>query len=92
MSDYLAPDSSAPAGYRQLTAFLAAEFELPEDTVKSWARFLAGLPWRYVPPLVRIAVNTNNAAASALRIAAAYSEDVEFKAAAKVHLDRMTDG
>ena len=82
-------DSREPAGHGHVTAFLAQEYALPDEQARAWARLLVGLPWRYVPPLVRIAVNTKNHPALTLAAAAAYSEDQEFKAAAKAHLDTV---
>lgn len=82
------PDSREPARYGQV-ADLLRESDLPEDTIKDWARFLVGLPWCYVQPLVTISVNTKNPPPTALWVAAAYSEDPEFKAAAKAHLDAI---
>jgi len=65
-------------GYHKLTAVRA----------HVWAGYLHGLPWRYLRPLVSLAVNAHHEhPAIALASAAAYGDDPVFKAAAKTHLE-----
>lgn len=72
-----------------IAAYLTRDTDLDPGKVQSWARFLAGLPWPYIRPLVAIAINTGNHPAMALGVAAAYSEDAAFTAAAADHLARQ---
>lgn len=82
----------AIASREDIAAYLARDTHLDATTADGWAAFLAGLPWRYVRPIVTIAVNTGNHPALALSTAAAFSEDAAFKAAAKSHLGRSGAG
>lgn len=77
---------TAPATEADIAAYLARDTALDPAKVEPWARYLAGLSWPYVRPLVKVAVNTGNHPAMALAVAAAYSDDEDFKAAAAAHL------
>lgn len=77
---------TAPATERDVAEYLTRDTTLDPAKVEPWAGFLAGLPWPYIRPLVKIAINTGNHPAMALQVAAAYSDDADFKAAAAAHL------
>jgi hypothetical protein len=53
-----------------------------------WAEFLNGLPWRYLRPVVTVAVSSRTHPSLALSTAIAYSADAEFKATGTAHLKR----
>lgn len=53
-----------------------------------WAHTLAGMPWRYVQPVIRIVTLTGNHLVVVLRGAAAKSQDGEFVEAAKAAIAR----
>jgi hypothetical protein len=54
----------------------------------TWAEFLDGLPWRYLRPVVTVAINSKTHPSLALITAIAHSADAEFKATGTAHLKR----
>lgn len=64
------------------------QYLLSRHAPARWAEFLHGLPWRYVRPLVQIAVNSKTHPALALGAAIRHSTDQEFRAAGTRHLQR----
>ncbi|MEU8264465.1 hypothetical protein AB0C02_28065 [Micromonospora sp. NPDC048999] len=52
----------------------------------TWAASLTGLPWAYIRPVCEIAANTSVHPIAALSVAATYSQDLAFRAAAAAHL------
>lgn len=73
-------------GREEIADWLGRERGRPAGQAAEWSRFLAGLPWRYVRPVVQIAVNSRTHPAVALATAARYSKDAAFVAAASRHL------
>lgn len=72
----------------EIVAALTSAYKLPVVQANQWARFLAGLPWRYIHPIVRIAINAHHQhPAIVLGAAIATSEDAEFVATGRVHLE-----
>lgn len=80
---------TATASHPDLLTWLSRDPRLTTAQVESWSTFLTGLPWRYVRPVVKIAVNSGNHPATALAYSAGYSDDQAFKTAAREHLDRV---
>lgn len=74
---------------RQIRDWLATEHHLGEQMAGVWAGELAGLPWRYIRPVVTIAVNSHTSPALALKVAADHSDLPAFVTAAKAQLARL---
>jgi hypothetical protein len=53
-----------------------------------WAEFLNGLPWRYLRPVVTVAINSKTHPSLALSTAITHSADAEFRAVGTAHLKR----
>jgi hypothetical protein len=62
------------------------QYLLSRHAPARWAEFLDGLPWRYMRPLVTIAVNSHTHPALALGTAIAHSADQEFRRVGTAHL------
>ena len=74
----------------EIAAALTTGYRLPVVTANGWADFLTGLPWRYIHPVVRIAINAGHThPALVLATAIAASSDEQFAAAGRAHLDRQ---
>lgn len=64
------------------------QYLLSRHAPARWVDFLDGLPWRYLRPVVTIAVNSHTHPALALGAAIRYSADEEFKTVGTRHLER----
>jgi hypothetical protein len=64
------------------------QYLLSRHAPARWAGFLDGLPWRYMRPLVTIAVNAKVHPALALGTAIVHSADQEFRRVGTAHLAR----
>jgi hypothetical protein len=64
------------------------QYLLSRHAPARWADFLDGLPWRYMRPLVTIAINSHTHPALALGAAIAHSGDQEFRQVGTAHLAR----
>lgn len=62
-----------------------ADWLAKQGHLRVWADSLAGLPWKYVMPVVEIAATTKVHPLLALGASALYSKDPEFRAAAIRH-------
>lgn len=60
---------------------------VPYGQVDNWVEFLSGLDWKWLRPVVKLAVNSHNHPAAAMATAAQFSQDDEFKAVAAKHLE-----
>jgi hypothetical protein len=70
----------------EIRDWLATTYPAVKDPA-GWARFLDGLPWGYIKPVCQIAVNAHHDhPAVVLSTAAAASQDLVFKLAARNHL------
>jgi len=73
-----------------IAAWLRVEHQLPVLRANAWAKFLQGLTWRWIRPVVQITVNSRQAHPKpVLEEAARASTSRSFKAAAKRHLQRQ---
>lgn len=72
-----------------IAEYLVKTYHLEPRKARQWARYLRGLEWRWIRPVAQMAVAAHHKhPAAALAFAAATSEDVGFKAAAKRHIER----
>lgn len=77
----------------EIAASLTHTYGMLAIQANMWADYLNGLPWRYIHPVTKIAMSAHHEhPALVLQYAASYSEDQEFKAAAKQHLEQRQAG
>lgn len=66
-----------------------ADQKIPEPRRADWARALDGLPWRYIRPIVTIAVQMGQHPMVVMGAAAEFSTDRLFVAAARRQVRRL---
>lgn len=82
------PDT-AKANMKAIVEHLTKRYGFDPAKARKWARYLRGMEWRWVRPVVQMAAAAHHDhPAAVLGLAAAASEDAEFKAAVKKVIER----
>ncbi len=85
----VASTRTPPPTREEIAGWLLGDLRQPEIRAEAWALFLVGLPWKYIRPLVQIAVDSHQPHPKAvLEQAKRASSDRAFKAAATRHLKK----
>lgn len=66
--------------------------QIPQPRIADWARSLDGLPWRYIKPIVSIAVRMGQHPVVVMGAAAQFSKDRVFVAAARRQVAKLECG
>lgn len=67
--------------------WLVARFKRPASEARTWARFLTGLDWDHIRPLVRMAVAARVHPAVSMGMVAAHTDDPTVAATFAAHLE-----